>query len=120
VTLKYVIGSKAYDVLSDLCSSAVASEKTYAQLATFLKNHYAPKTLAIAVRYRFHNCVQREGENFSTFASNLKHLASTCQFDTHLNEALGDRFVCGLRSKEIQKKLLTEEHSFNEALKKPP
>ena len=43
--------------------------------------------------------------------------ASTCQFGTHLNEALRDRFFCGLRSKETQKKLLTEEHTFDAALK---
>ena len=55
-------------------------------------------------------------ESVSTFAANLKHLASTCNFGTHLNEALRDRFVCGLRSKEIQKKFLTEEHNFDEAL----
>ena len=37
---------------------------------------------------------------------------------THLNEALRNRFVCSLRSnKEIQKKLLTEEHTFDGALK---
>ena len=34
-----------------------------------------------------------------------------------MTEALRDRFVCGLRSKKIQKKLLTEEYSFDEALK---
>ena len=34
-----------------------------------------------------------------------------------MNEALRDRFVCGLRSKETQKKLLTEEHTFDTALK---
>ena len=43
--------------------------------------------------------------------------ASTCQFGTHLNEALRDRFFCGLRSKETQKKPLTEEHTFYAALK---
>ena len=43
--------------------------------------------------------------------------ASTCQFGTHLNEALRDRFFCGLRSKETQKKLLTEEHTLDTALK---
>ena len=41
----------------------------------------------------------------------------TCQFGTHLKEALRDRLVCGLRSKETQKKLLTEEHTFDAALK---
>ena len=59
-----------------------------------------------------------KGESVSTFAAKLKHLASTCNFGTHLTEALRDRLVCGLRNKEIQKKLLTEEHNFDEALKK--
>ena len=112
-----VIGAKAYDVLSDLCSPTPPSEKTYAQLTTILKNHFAPKKLVIAQRYRFHNCTQREDKSVKAFAANLKHLASTCQFGTHLNEALRDRFVCGLRSKETQKKLLTEEHTFDAALK---
>ena len=43
-----VIGAKAYDVLSDLCSPTPPSEKTYAQLTTILKNHFAPKKLVIA------------------------------------------------------------------------
>ena len=117
-TLISVIGSKAYDVLSDLCSPEAPSEKTYDDLTTILKDHFAPKKLLIAERYRFHNCIQLDGESVSTFAAKLKHLASTCNFGTHLKEALHDRLVCGLRNKEIQKKLLTEEHNFDEALKK--
>ena len=112
-----VIGAKAYDVLSDLCSPTPPSEKTSAQLTTILKNHFAPKKLVIAERYRFHNCTQREDESVTAFTANLKHLASTCQFGTYLNEALRDRFVCGLCSKEAQKKLLTEEHTFDAAMK---
>ena len=108
-----VIGAKAYDFLSDLCSPIPPTEKTYAQLTTILKNHFGQNKLVIAERYRFHNCTQREGESVTALAANMKHLASTCQFGTHLNEALRDRFVCGLRSKETQKKLLTEEHTFD-------
>ena len=98
-------------------SSDAFSTKIYAQLAIICKNHFAPKTLVIAERYRFHNCSQREGESVASFAANLTHFASTCNFGTHLNEALRDRFVCGFRSKDIQKKLLTEEHAFDEGLK---
>lgn len=54
-TLISVISSKAYDVLSDLCSPEAPSEKTYGDLATILKDHFAPKKLLIAERYRFHN-----------------------------------------------------------------
>ena len=112
-----VIGAKAYDVVSEACSPIPPSEKTYAQLTTILKNHFAPKKLVITERYRFHNFTQREWESVTAFAANLKHLASTCQFGTHLNTALRDRFVCGHRSMETQKKLLTEEHPFDAALK---
>ena len=91
--------------------------KTYLELSVILKNHYAPKKLVIAERYRFHNCVQKDGESVSTFVANLKRLASTCNFGSYLNEALRDRFVCGLRSSNIKKKLLAEDHNFDDALK---
>ena len=107
-----VIGAKAYHVLSDLCSLTAPLAKTYTQLSTILKNHFALHKLVIAERCRFHNCIQHEGESISTFVTSLKHLASTCWFGAHLNKALRDRPVCCLRNNERQKKLLTEEHTF--------
>ena len=70
-----VISAKAYNVLSDLCSPTPPSKKTYAELTTILKNHFAPKKLVIAERYWFHNCTQRKGESVTAFAASLKHLA---------------------------------------------
>lgn len=52
----------------------------------------------------------------SLFATNLKHLAATCQFGTRLSETLHNGFICGLQSNKIQKKLLNEEQNFDEAL----
>ena len=49
----------------------------------------------------------------SEFVANLKRLASTCNF----NEVLRDRFVCGLRSSNIKKKLLADDYTFDNALK---
>ena len=40
----------------------------------------------------------------------LKRLALKCDFGTFLEEALRDRLVCGLKSVQIQKKLLAERH----------
>ena len=59
-TLISVIGSKAYNVLSDLCSPEAPLEKTYDDLATILKEYFALKKLLITERYRFHNCIQLE------------------------------------------------------------
>ena len=99
-----------------MCSPSEPLAKTYTQLSTILKNHFALQKLVIAERHRFHNCIQREGESVSTFVTSLKHLASMCQFGAHLNKALRDHLVCGLHNKKTQKKLLTE-HTFDSALK---
>ena len=77
-----VLAPKAYDILFDLCSPNSPSSKSFADLKTILKSHFAPKRLTIAERYRFHNCTQTESESVSKFAANLKKLASTCEFGT--------------------------------------
>lgn len=40
----------------------------------------------------------------------MQNLAKHCEFVTFLNEALRDKFVCGLRSEAIKQKLLTEDN----------
>ena len=61
--------------------------------------------------------MQAASESVSAFVGNLQHLAATCSFGTHLNEAIRDHFICGLHSETIQKKLLMAEYSFDKALK---
>jgi len=70
--------------------------------------------LVISERYPFH--VQAENTSVFEFAAQLQLLASTCNFATHLPKALRDRFVCGLQSRAIQKRLLTEVVNFERAL----
>ena len=44
-------------------------------------------------------------------------MSMNCKFGTHLDDALRDRLVCGLRSEATQKKLLTEKDlTFKKAL----
>ena len=43
------------------------------------------------------------------YIAELQRLATHCQFAGYLNEALRDRFVCGIRSEAIQRSLLTEK-----------
>ena len=42
------------------------------------------------------------------YIAGLRRLTRHCEFGAYLDDALRDRFVCGLRSEMIQKKLLTE------------
>ena len=39
----------------------------------------------------------------------LRRVLDYCAFGTFLEEALRDRFVCGLRNKQTQKRLLAEK-----------
>ena len=47
----------------------------------------------------------------------LKKLAGTCEFtNEQLSDSLRDRFICGLRSEQIKRKLLSANFTFQEAV----
>ena len=102
------IGSTTYNLLRDLKSPAKPSEFKLADLADTLRNHFSPKSIIIAEQFHFHKREQHEGEGVADYCAALKKCSERCEFGTFLEEALRDRFVCGLRSKQAQKKLLAE------------
>ncbi len=77
---------------------------------SLLKEHYSPKPLILTVRFRFHKRNQQDGESISQFVAVLKRLSEHCEFGQSLSDTICDRFVCGLRSEAIQKRLLTESN----------
>ena len=58
----------------------------------------------IAERFNFHNRFRNGSESVADFAAQLKKLSAHCKFGTFLDDALRDRFVCGLRKELIQRK----------------
>ncbi|XP_054280194.1 uncharacterized protein K02A2.6-like [Macrosteles quadrilineatus] len=81
-------------------------------------DNYPPSRFLRHIDVRDRGCAQKEGEAVSEFAVQLKKLASTCDFKEFLDDALRDRFLCGLRSNEIQSRLLSEGDTltFDKAL----
>ena len=59
--------------------------------------------------FNFHRRTQHARESVKDFAAELQRLTIHCEFGAHLDEALRDRFVCGLENETIQKRLLTEK-----------
>jgi len=80
-------------------------------LVKTLRDHYEPKSIVIAERFHFHKREQHEGEGVAEYNAALKKCSEHCAFGTFLEEALRDRFVCGLRSKQTHKRLLAEKVS---------
>ena len=104
-----VIGTKNYGIIKSLVAPALPKEKSYAELEAKLKAHFQPKPLVIAERFRFYQRTQAAGESALDYIAELRRLAITCEFGDFLDQALRDRFVCGLHAESIQKKLLSEK-----------
>ena len=104
-----IIGSKTYKLLRNLVAPGKPADLKYQELVEILGKHFNPAPLLIAKRFHFHNQNQNEAEGVADYAAVLKKYAERCQFDSFIEQALRDRFVCCLRNRAIQKKLLTKK-----------
>ena len=107
-SLLTLLGKQTYGVLQDLCQPDLPKAKTFEELIQLLKNHYKPKRLEVAESFKFNRCVQKENETVTEYATRLRGMASFCNYGAYLTRALRDQFVSGVRSQDIQKKLLEE------------
>ena len=103
-----IIGGKNYAVLRNLLSPTKPSTKMLSELRASLTNHFAPKRVVIAERFRFYRKEQAVGESVADYEAELRRLATQCDFGQYLDQALRDRLVCGLRSEATQKHLLSK------------
>ncbi|KAK9409967.1 hypothetical protein NXF25_001142 [Crotalus adamanteus] len=82
-----------------------------------MKEHFQPKLSVIAWRHTFEQRDQRPGESAKEYIAALRKAAKHCEFKD-LEEQLRDRFVCGLRHRELQQRLFAKEDlSFQDALR---
>ena len=113
-----IVGPVSYKLLKDLCSPNLPNTKSYLELKKILLEHYSPKPLIIAERYKFWTAAQGETESVSDFIVRLKHLSGKCDFKAFLAEALRDRLVSGLhpnRSRTRTQLLATPDLTFEKA-----
>ncbi len=64
--------------------------------------------MTIAERFRFHRRSQGVGESIVEYVAELRKLSTNCEFGDYLDQALRDRFICGLKGEAIQRRLLTK------------
>ena len=103
------IGGAAYGILRSLVAPSSPMSLSFKELTETLQAHYEPKTSIIAERFHFHKRSQHTGESITDFVAELRRLAARCKFEGYLDDALRDRFVCGLRNEAIQRSLLAEK-----------
>ncbi|XP_045483761.1 uncharacterized protein K02A2.6-like [Harmonia axyridis] len=96
----------AYDVLCDKVSPENPNNMEYNDLIKEMKQHYNPEPLEIAENFRFLQRKQNEGESVQQYLTTLQRLATTCKFGDYLKKALRNQFMFGLRTQNIQSRLL--------------
>ena len=104
------IGPKMYTVLKSLSAPTLPVECNSKKLKEVLVQHYKRTPLIIAERFAFHKRDQLPEEKVNDFLIKLRRLARMCDFGEFLEQALRDRFVCGLANTDLQKRLLTEKN----------
>ena len=92
--------SSTYALLSDHLEPAKPSSKSDKEIPNFLIAH---QRLIIAERLHFHKRDQAD------FYATIRKLATHCELGATLEDTLWDRFICGLRHKAIQRRLLSEK-----------
>ena len=112
-----IAGGSVYALLRSLLSPVKPQENTFDELKAELKKHFEPKKVVIAERFNFHRRNQASDESITEYVAELRKLTTNCDFGDYLEEALRDRFFCGLCSETTQKQLLTEaELTFQHAV----
>ena len=111
-------GSSTYGKLKDLISPHSPQDCPLESIYGALEGHYRPATVDIAERYKFFHRKQADGDSVSEYVVALKRLAKTCNYGSHLETALRDQLVFGIRDKNSQKGLLCVDNlDFSTALK---
>lgn len=103
-----MVGASTFKLLSNLVAPQKPGQLYYSDVLEKLQAHFMPKPIKITERFRYYSRQQLPGETLADYFAELHRLASTCEFGTFLDEALCDRFVCGLKEEGIQRRLLAE------------
>ena len=117
LTFLSILGARSYIITRHFGTGASADQKLRRIQVSTLKNHYELVPSGIAQGFHFYCRNQRSGETIAVYVAELKCLSVECNFGQILDEALRDRFVCGILENSIQRRLLTEsELTFQKAV----
>ena len=104
-----LVGNSKYSLVKSLIAPEKPSNKYFTRLREVLQKQLRPDPIEIAERFKFYRRDQLAAEKLAEYLTNLRKFAETCGFKTFLDEALRDRYVCGMRSDAIRKRLLIEK-----------
>ena len=104
----YLIGRKGREIDETLSFTSEPDDRNLSHVLEGFEGHCNPKKNEIVERYKFFQRFQEPGESFERFVTDLKVLASTCNFGTLKDLLVRDRIICGIQDKQLREDLLKE------------
>ena len=92
-TLPTLVGPETYLLLESLVSPRIPADLLFQEITDTLKNYLKPRRLTVAERYKCNQRTQKDSEGVTAFATELRRLATTCNFGEFIGEALRDQLV---------------------------
>ena len=83
-------------------------KRTTEQLTTAFRDYCSPKKNITYERHKFNTRNQEETESIDQYVTELRTLASTCEFENLKEGLIRDRVVCGIRNQALKERLLRE------------
>ena len=102
----HYIGSAAFNVLFSRLSPSNPYETNYDVIKKTLQEYYEPKPQSMAENYKWMTRKQQDGESIMDYVTSLQKLSLNCKLGDALKIVLRNVFVCGIRNKRIQNRLL--------------
>ena len=102
-----LLGDEGVAIYNTFKTPAESGEKLEDVLKCF-EDHCNPHQNVMFERYKFFSCKQREGQTFDNFLTQLKTLATTCDFGDQQESLIRDRIVRGINDSSLQERMLRE------------
>lgn len=102
-TLLSCIGSEAYKVVHDMCTPALPSSKSFADLCSILKEYYEPHIVVFLERKAFYAAARKDTETIVEWLARIKRLASNCEFGDKLDFVILEKFATSLSGKSFDR-----------------
>lgn len=107
------IGLPMFEKISDWCSPARPSTKTYAELVAMIRSHISPQASIFSRRVQFFNEKQQVGQSVQEYLSHMSQLYGRCAISTMTQEEFGVLAALkGLANDDLRQYLTHPSHQL--------
>lgn len=104
-----LMGTQGIKIFNNFKKPKKDSDLTYDFAFKWFNEYCQPKKNIIFQRFKFGGCIQKEGQSMDEFVTELKTLASQCEFKEEDN-MVRDRIVFEIRDMDTKNNLLCMEN----------